>query len=138
MEAAAPIKIETPKPSIEEDKINFIEELLIKKEIDVYKIQFGIKGNKDELVIKVIPENLKHMNYYYQNYTINELQKLSKIFTIYETMKDIISFLKNSKYETDEKNEDLILKFNVYMPDGKSKLLYFYIKINIFFVEIIK
>ena len=123
MEAPEPIKYEKPTPNIDNENINFIEELLIKKEIDVYKIQFGIKGNKDELEIKVIPENLKHMNYYYQNYTINELQKLSKIFAIYETVKDIISFLKNSKYEIDEKNEDLILKFNVYMPDGKSKII---------------
>ena len=31
MEAAKPIQIETPIPSVENTKINFIEELLIKK-----------------------------------------------------------------------------------------------------------
>ena len=63
------------------------------------------------------------MCYYQQNYSINEFQNLSKIFAIYESLKDIILFLKNLKYEIDEKNEYLILKFNAFMPDGKSKLI---------------
>ena len=121
MEAAAPIKIETPKPSLEDDKTDFIEELLIKNEKNEYKIQFGIKENKSELSIRVLS---KDIYYYQQNYNINELQNLSKIFALYETVKEIILFLKNLNFEIIEKNEELILKFNAFMPDGKSKLLH--------------
>ena len=120
MEAAAPIKIETPKPSIEEDKIDFIEESFIKNENNEYKIKFGIKENKNELVIRIIS---KDIFYYQQNYNINELRNLSKIFALYETVNEIILFLKNLNFEILEKNESLILKFNAFMPDGKSKLL---------------
>ena len=42
MEAPEPIKCEKPTPNIDDDKINFIEELMIKKVFDEYKIQFGI------------------------------------------------------------------------------------------------
>ena len=80
MEPAAPIKIETPKPSFEDDKIDFIEELLIKKENNEYKIQFGIKENKNELSIRVIS---KDIFYYQQNYKQNELQKLEDSQIIY-------------------------------------------------------
>ena len=125
MEAAAPIKIETPKPSIEEDKINFIEELLIKNENNEYKIQFGITENKNELVIRIIS---KDIFCYQHNYNINELRNLSKIFALYETVKEIILFLKNLNFEISEKNEQIILKFNAFMPDGKSKLIEFELK----------
>ena len=125
MEAAAPIKIETPKPSIEEDKINFIEELLIKNENNEYKIQFGITENKNELVMRIIS---KDIFCYQHNYNINQLRNLSKIFALYETVKEIILFLKNLNFEISEKNEQIILKFNAFMPDGKSKLIEFELK----------
>ena len=89
-----------------------------------YKIQLGKKGNNKELVIKVFTEEPEELFYYQKNYTINELKKISNIFAIYETVKDIILLMKNLKYEIDKKNEDLILKFKAFMPDGKSKLLY--------------
>ena len=122
MEAAEPIRFETPKPN----KIDFIEELIIKKEKEGYKIKLGIKENN--LVIKVIPENSNDIIYYQQSYTINELQNLSKIFAVYETLKDIITFLKELKYELEEKNDDLIIRFNIFMPNGKNKLIKFILK----------
>ena len=45
------------------------------------------------------------------------------IFSLFKSLKDIISFLKNLKYEIEEKNEDLKVKFNIFNPDGKSKLI---------------
>ena len=121
MEAAQPIQFETTKPILDKEKINFIEELKIKKEKGEHKIQLGIK--EDNLVIKVTSENLKDIFYYQQSYTINELQNLSKIFAVYETVKDIIAFLKELKYELEEINDILIIKFGVFMPNGKSKLI---------------
>ena len=121
MKAAKPIQFETPKSILNKEKINFFEEIKIKKEKEEYKIQLGIK--EDDLIIKVIPENSKDIFYYQQSYTINEFQTLSKIFAVYETVKDIIAFLKELKYELEVKNDNLIIKFGVFMPNGKSKII---------------
>ncbi len=59
MEAAAPIQFITPKPQIDNEKIDFIEELKAIKGNENYTIQFGLKENKNELTIKVISENSK-------------------------------------------------------------------------------
>ena len=120
MEAAEPIKYETKKPILENTKIDFIEELSVKQEKEEYKIKFGIKDNY--LAIKVENEISKNINYYLNFYTLNEFQNFSMIFSLFKSLKDIISFLKNLKYEIEEKNEDLKVKFNIFNPDGKSKL----------------
>jgi len=121
MEAAEPIKYETKKPILENTKIDFIEELSVKQEKEEYKIKFGIKANY--LAIKVENEISKNINYYLNFYTLNEFQNFSMIFSLFKSLKDIISFLKNLKYEIEEKNEDLKVKFNIFNPDGKSKLI---------------
>ena len=126
MEAAEPIQLTTPKPSLDNIKIDFIEELRIKNEKGNYKIQYGIKG--EALVIKVSSENSENIFYYQGIFTIIELQNISKIFSMYETPKDIISFLKDLKYDIEEKINDLIVKFNIFMPNGTSKLIEFNLK----------
>ena len=123
MEAAEPIQFITPKQLLDNKKIEFFEELKIVKENENYKIQFGLKENKNELTIRVISENSKDIYYFQQSYTLNEFQNLSKIFVVYETTKDTILFLKNLKFEIDEKDESLIIKFNIFLPDGKTKLI---------------
>ena len=130
MEAAKPIQFITPKQSIDNEKIDFIEELNVIKEIEKYNIKFGIKENKNELIIKVISEKSKDIYYFQQNFNLYEFQNLSKIFAVYETVKDIILFFKNIKFEIAEKDESLILKFNVFLPDGKSKLIELELKKN--------
>ena len=125
MEAAKPIQIETPIPSIDNTKINFIEELLIKKDKEEYKIQFGIINNN--LAIKVSSEKSKDMFYYQQIYTINELKNVSIIFSMYNSIEDIIKFLRKLKFEIDEKNDELLIKFNVFMPDGQNILIELYL-----------
>ena len=42
---------------------------------------------------------------------------------MYENPKEIISFLKTLKYDILEKNDSLILKFNVFLPNGDCKSL---------------
>ena len=123
MEAAEPIIFETTKPIVDNTKIDFIEELSINKVNKEYKIQFGKKENNKELIVKVYSEEPEELYYYQKNYTVNELKKISNIFAIYETVKDIILMMKNLEYEIDEKNEDLILKFKAFMPDGKIQLI---------------
>ena len=121
MEAAEPIQIETPMTSIDNEKINFIEELIIKKETKEYNIKFGTKEN--DLVIKVIPQDSKDIVYYQQYFTMNELKNISMIFAIYQSIGDLIKFLKKLIFDIDEKDEELILKFKIFMPDGQNKLI---------------
>ena len=121
MEAAEPIICETPKPAIEKEKIDFTEEINIKKEKDEYKIKFGVK--RDDLIIKAFFENSKDIFYYQKTFTIRELQNLSKIFALYESIKEIIDFFKDLNFDFEEKDNDLILKFNAFMPNGKSQLI---------------
>ena len=128
MEAAEPIKFITPKPFIDNEKINFIEELNFVKENEKYTVQFGVKENKNDLFIKVIKENSKDIYYFQQSFNLYELQNLSKIFAVYDTVKDVILFFKNINFEDTEKNESLILKFSAFLPDGKSKLIELEIK----------
>ena len=123
MEAAEPIQFITPKHRLDNEKIDFIEELKVIKENENYKILFGLKENKNELIIKVISEDSKDIYYFQKSYTLYEFQNLCKIFVVYETAKDTILFLKNLKFEIIEKDESLILKFNIFLPDGKNKLI---------------
>ena len=97
MEAAEPIQYETTKPNDDNSKIDFVEEMSINKEKKQYKILLGKKENKEELVIKVFSDEPEELFYYQQNYNVNELKNLNKIFAMYETVKDIISFFKKFK-----------------------------------------
>ena len=123
MEAAEPIQFITTDVNFEEEKIDFIENILIKKENEEYKIKFGIIKSKKKLVIKVTQENYKDLFYYQKNYTILEFQNLSVIFSIYKTVEDIIKFLKDRQLKIELIKDLFIIKFNVYMPDGKSELI---------------
>ena len=118
MEYAEPIEYET-KESYNE--INFIEELKIKKESAEYKIQFGIKENN--FVIKVLPENLLDMAYFQRFFTFNELINISQIFSAYKDLKDIIKVLKDLKFDIEKHIDHIIVKFNVFMPNGKTRLI---------------
>ena len=123
MEAAEPI-CETPEY---DEKINFIEELLINDAQNEYKIEFGQKENKKELTIRVTNEKMKNIFYFQHSYTMTEFKHISKIFSVYETVEDLISFLKNqnekSKFIIEEQNNNLIIKFDAFLPDGKNILI---------------
>ena len=122
MEAAEPIiKLNTPESIKDESKIYFITQLIIKKEKEDYILKFGTKVN--DLIIKVINENSKNIFYYQKSYSKSELKNISMIFSFYSSINDIISFLKVLKYDIEEKEDFLIIKFNVYMPNGEPKLI---------------
>ena len=124
--------MEAPKPispdfqtSLDSKKINFIEELIIKQENKDYKIQFGINdsNNQNEIIINVIScENKTYFSF--QNiFTQQDFLKFSKIFSMYDNTKEIILFLKTLKYQIIENNDNLKVKFNIFLPNGESKLI---------------
>ena len=118
MEDAEPIVYETKESN---NEINFIEELKIKKKNEEYKMQLGIKENN--LVIKVLPENLLDMAYFQRFFTLNELINISQVFSAYKDVKDIIKVLKDLKFDIEKQIDDIIVKFNVFMPNGKIILI---------------
>ena len=120
MEAAEPIKPETLEPNLELDKIEFIKKLMVKGE---HEILLGIKKNNNELVIRVITEKSKDFFYFQKNYTLLEIQELSKVFLIYESIEELIAFLIQKKFDIEEKDDKLIIKFNICLPDSKNKLI---------------
>jgi len=122
MEATKPIEV--IKPGNENSqKINFIEEVIINCKNKEYKIHFGTNesSSNKEIIIKANLNNANELFYFQKKYDINEFQNLSKIFCMYENPKEIISFLKTLKYEITEKNDSLILKFSVFLPNGDCK-----------------
>lgn len=119
MEHIEPIRCETPQPKQEKKAEDLVEEINLKKDQDEYKIQFGIK--EDNLNIKIFVDNSKDVFFYQKSYTLNELKKLSKIFSLYETLKDTIEFFKDLNFEIEEKGNDLMLKFKVFLPNGKNQ-----------------
>ena len=123
MDAPEPL---TPYPENEDskDKTEYIDELSIKKIEKEYKIEFGINDsfNQKKMVIKVTSSNL--IEYFFKNsYNQKDFQNLSKIFYMYNNIKEIITFLKTVKFEIEENNSDLILKFNVFLPNGENQLI---------------
>ena len=103
-----------------ESKSDFIDELEIKQENQIYKIQFGFDENN--LNIKITSEISKNLFYYEKSYTKNELYALSKAFTSYTPQK-IAEYLKKLKIEIEEKNDEIVLKMNIFNLDGQNELI---------------
>ena len=124
MEEAPPIIYDTDTPKVDDNEINFIEELKIKQENEEYRIKFETKGNG--LIIKVVSESSKEIIHYQQYYNLYDLQKIL-IFSAYKYVNDIINVLKELKMEIEKKNNEIIIKFNAFMPNGQKR----FIKLNL-------
>ena len=131
MEAPETIEPEIITPNKKNINIDFIEELKVKNKKGNYKIQFGIIQNENELVIRVALEQSEDLFYYQHFYTLFEIKKLSKAFTIFETVKDLIIFLKTLNFEIEEKNDYVNIKFFIYMIDGQNKLIQLSLEKNV-------
>ena len=117
--------MDAPEPLTPSPNYKVTEELIIKQENKNYKILFETQEieSENKLLIKVNLIDKKEFYYYKNIYSQKDFQNLSKIFLLYENLREIISFLKTSKFEVIEKQEFLLLKFNVYLPTGKNKLI---------------
>ena len=115
------IQYKNPKTTIDLTKIDQIEEYVIIKEKEKYIIQFAII--EDNLVIKVISEKFKDMFCYEGTFSKFDFQNKSEVFNMYNSLKDIVSVLKKLKSEIEENDNHLIIKFNIFMPDGQNKLI---------------
>ena len=128
MEAAKPIKYETPSENINGENFDLVKELIIKKNNEKYKIQLGTRENNNYLVIKSFSNSSKNLCYYQEIYNIYELQNISKIFSLYEGIEEVISFLKNILSDIEEKKDFLIIIFKAFLPNGENQLIKFKLK----------
>ena len=121
MEAAKPITI----TSDENDgkNIDFLEEIPIKKQNEEFVIKLGIITNINKLILKAFSNSSKNIYYFQNEYSQEEIKNISKIFLMYETIKDIIQFLKTLKFELMINDNILSIKFNIFLPNGNSQLI---------------
>ena len=131
MEVPETIVPEIITPNKKNINIDFIEELKVKNKKGNYKIQFGIMQNQNELVIRIALEQSEDLFYYQHFYTLFEIRKLSKAFAVFETVKDLIIFLKKLNFEIEEKNGYVNIKFFIYMIDGQNKLIQLSLEKNV-------
>ena len=54
---------------------------------------------------------------------MGDFHQLSNAFQVYQTAKEIISFLKKSKFEIAIKNDELLLKYNILNSNGNNKII---------------
>ena len=90
--------METPtcKPEKENKNIDFKYEKILLSENINYLIKFGkLKDMEEELIIFVKEENIISSGYYQESFTLDNLQKLSKCFSMLDTIEETIDALKD-------------------------------------------
>ena len=112
METPAPI----PKPTINNSKkeIKFINEYKINSENRIYVVKIGkiiSEGEELTIFVKNENENIIDREYYQSNFSLENLQKMNKIFRQFDTIDEIIDTLKDiiSEKNITFKKENCIL-----------------------------
>jgi len=86
----------TCKPEKENKNIDFKYEKILLSENINYLIKFGkLKDMEEELIIFVKEENIISSGYYQESFTLDNLQKLSKCFRMFDTIEETIDALKD-------------------------------------------
>ena len=133
MNTPAPI----PKPTINTEKkdIEFINEYKLNFENIIYLLKIG-KIVNEEIIIFVKIENMIETVYYQNNFSLENLQKMNKIFRQFDTidetidaLKDIISD-KNIKIKKENDELFIIFKFKK-LGKGEEEIIFKLSKNNI-------
>ena len=86
----------TCKPEKDNKNIDFKYEKKLLLENVNYLIKFGkLKDKEEELIIFVKEENVISSGYYQESFTLDNLQKLSKSFRLFDTIEETIDALKD-------------------------------------------
>ena len=126
MNTPAPI----PKPTINTEKkdIEFINEYKLNFENIIYLLKIG-KIVNEEIIIFVKIENMIETVYYQNNFSLENLQKMNKIFRQFDTidetidaLKDIISD-KNIKIKKENDELFIIFKFKK-LGKGEEEIIF--------------
>lgn len=106
----------------QKEKINFITQYEIKNEFGGYQIFLGTNEEENILIIKIIPEESKSIFFFQGKYSLIELQNASKAFNYYKSTKEIIYAFPKLKNKTFEKNDEFIIQYTLYSPEGEVEL----------------
>ena len=120
MDAPLPFGGETPKQGKE-----IKEELIINEE---YKLQFIIINKI--IYLKVINIIFPKIEYIPNERNLDEIKKLSNLLFNKENLNEPGTILKNSKFENEEEDNDLIVKLKVSLPEEKNEVFKFSFKIK--------
>ena len=136
MEPAKPIGSITPTDSCELKNINFKETIIIKQDNKQYEIQYGINNldNDNVLVIKV---SLNTYYYFLSKYTLLELKSISQILSMFSNVNEIMECLKKLNLRVSEENDDLLLKYDIFLPNGSKKNLELILRKKLYDLKII-
>lgn len=121
-----PIELESNKGNNDISlKMKDIKCFHINLENKPYIFEFAKSENKENIIFKIsenIP-SLRKDNFYLLYLNINEFNKLNAIFSLYQNIDEIYSFLLNlindKKYSVSLKNKSIILTIKLPMPGGK-------------------
>ena len=116
MEAATPVFSKYP------EKIDFIQDKIIKNEYDEYKISLGTNEFRNTLVIRIIPENSKNISFYQNQYNLLEFQNLSPALNFYKSIDDLILAFPGFINEVYEKNDQFIIRLILFRPNGEKEI----------------
>ena len=137
MDNSAPITLPSQNTNIDEKDIKFIEEHKLYLDNKNYVLKFGKIENKiEELIIFAKDENLIDTCYYQSCFSIENLQKVNKLFRQYDTIDEAIDALKDiishKKISITKENSELhiILKY-VKLGKGEEEIIFILKKSNL-------
>jgi ribosomal protein L14E/L6E/L27E len=137
MDKSTPITLPTQNVNIDRKDIKFIGEHKLTLDNKNYVIKFGKIENKiEELIIFAKDENLIDTCYYQRCFSIENLQKVNKVFRQYDTIDESIDALKDiishKKISIKKENNELhiILKY-LKLGKGEEEIIFILKKNNI-------
>ena len=121
----------TPAPIEKDNKISTAD-----YEMKLNEENFTIKLELYASTINLIshPKNSLSPLYYKSNYKLEEMKKLSKSFTLFDSIKDIYQCIKEILDEGKGKiffeKDNFVISIPLFLPTGKQELIYFYLNKN--------
>ena len=119
MDSPCPIMLETHNNIYNEKKKKIYFDININNEI--FTFEFGKSENKKNLEFKISNKNNKN---YLITVNLEEFYKLNHIFKLYENIDQIYNILSNviinKNYSTELKDKYILLKLQLFTPDGKT------------------
>ena len=137
MNTPAPVIVPKPTVNNEKKEIKFINEYQLNFENIFYLLKIGkIENEIEEIIIFVKIENNIDTVYYQNNFTLDNLQKMNKIFRQFDTIDETIDALKDIISDKNiiikKENDELLIKFKFKkLGKGEEELIFKLTKNNI-------
>ena len=137
MNTPAPVIVPKPTVNNEKKEIKFINEYQLNFENINYLLKIGkIENEIKEIIIFAKVENSIDTVYYQNNFSLDSLQKMNKIFRQFDTIDETIDALKDIISDKNiiikKENDELLIKFKFKkLGKGEEELIFKLTKNNI-------